>query len=371
MSTIQHLLCEHANGFELFEMKAFESISSLSYADYLSLTQVVNHVSSLPFQNVADASDQIKILETGMLSENLTNFLEMNNVKILHCDKSLKQALKNIGIEQRTSMNIYRGVKLNLKKFLKNSTETQFVLGLSHTLAKEHIKYNLEREDNVVISTGYEIETLERELEGLKEKRDKLVHWFQNSTPNCSSNDKENDSVVKNEMIDHEKLINGYNIQINQKEKLIDDLKLYLADKMKKLAPNLRQILGDRLCFKMIHKAGGLVNLSLYPSSTLQLLGAEKSLFRSLRMRKNTPKHGLIYQLDYVKDNIGRMSRFIATKCSLAARIDCYSPDRTDEYGKELKKLIEKKMRSLKKTEKTSDLLERVHKRIQATKDKI
>jgi RNA processing factor Prp31 len=69
--------------------------------------------------------------------------------------------------------------------------------------------------------------------------------------------------------------------------------------------------------------------LAKYPSSTVQILGAEKALFRALKNRSNTPKYGLIYHSSYIgrakaKDK-GRISRYIANKCSIASRIDAFS----------------------------------------------
>ncbi|ELA41658.1 uncharacterized protein VICG_01291 [Vittaforma corneae ATCC 50505] len=414
---VEHLLVEHIAGYELFELKGFETLAQPLYTEYAALTQIVNHISSLAFTDVSEAVSSIKSLERGDIPEKLKIFLEMSSVKVLHCDKSLKNALKTVGIEQKYSPNIVRGVKVNLSKFTRQAGDKQLRMGAAFCLAKENIQYNLEREDNVAVSVGYEIENVEKDIENLKEKATKLLNWYFpslnvtvnsdvfyslifNHINNARNTDSGTDDIVDGAVVSKDvsecvgiikdglndipefdiSILKDYLSMIFEKEKLLRNLEEYLAEKMKILAPNLRHILGDKLCFKMIHKAGGLMNLSLYPSSTLQLLGAEKSLFRSLKMRTNTPKYGLIYQLNYLHrsgclgGNIGRMCRFIAAKCSVAARIDCFCEDRSGEYGKELKKLIDKKIQSYKsrkiEIETTAETMKRVEKRLKEANKK-
>lgn len=367
----EHLLIEHVTGFELFELKAFESLAQNSYNDYMALTQVVNHVSSLPIEDINEIVSTIKNLENGEISEKLKNFLQINNVKILHCDKSLKNGLKDINIEQKSSLNITRGVKLNLSKFIENKNTKQIRMSSALNLAKENIKYDLEREDNIVIPLGYEIDNIEKDIDNLKNKVNKMINWYIPGNTLSLEELYEKVETFKEIPIYDITVIKEYLKMIVEKEKLYKELEEYLAEKMKILAPNLRHILDDKICCKMIHKAGGLMNLCLYPSSTLQLLGAEKSLFRSLKMKTRTPKYGLLYQLSYINHSsryAGRVCRFIATKCSIAARIDCFSEDRSGEYGKELRKLIDKKIQSYKKkdveVESTAEVMKRVEKRL-------
>lgn len=389
---MEHLLCEHVGGFELFELRRFEGLSGVSFNDYMVLCQVADHVSSLSIDNSAEAVAQIRCLEQGSLHPALQNFLELNGVRTLHCDKSLKGALKQVSIEQKSSPNILRGIKLNLKRITKKAMNKQLVLGAASILSKESIKYDMEREDNVVVSTGDEIEHLEMDILDLQSKMSKLLDWIFPRFGQILKNDTESIGKLLGDQIDQidlgklpdsmrslakeilgdarkedvENLRSTICLMI-EKEKLLAELEDYLAEKMRMLAPNLRQILGDRLASKLIHKAGGLMNLSLYPSSTLQLLGAEKALFRSLKMKSQTPKYGLICQLDYLKENRGRMSRYIAAKCSLAARIDYFSKERTDEYGRGLRVLVENKIkshRSRRPVETSADILKRVHDRL-------
>lgn len=103
----------------------------------------------------------------------------------------------------------------------------------------------------------------------------------------------------------------------------------YLHSKMNQVAPNLQSLIGDQVGARLISKAGSLTNLAKYPASTVQILGAEKALFRALKTRSNTPKYGLLFHSSFIakagSKNKGRISRFLANKCSVASRIDCFT----------------------------------------------
>jgi nucleolar protein 56 len=77
-------------------------------------------------------------------------------------------------------------------------------------------------------------------------------------------------------------------------------------------------------------------------------LGAEKALFRALKTKGNTPKYGLIYNSSFIgragQKNKGRISRYLANKCTIASRIDCFSDAPTDKFGQALKKQVEERL---------------------------
>ncbi|KAF6088808.1 NOP56 ribonucleoprotein [Phyllostomus discolor] len=106
-------------------------------------------------------------------------------------------------------------------------------------------------------------------------------------------------------------------------------LHTYLRSKMSQVAPSLSALIGEAVGARLIAHAGSLTNLAKYPASTVQILGAEKALFRALKTRGNTPKYGLIFHSTFIgraaAKNKGRISRYLANKCSIASRIDCFS----------------------------------------------
>merc|ERR1712110_254087 len=83
--------------------------------------------------------------------------------------------------------------------------------------------------------------------------------------------------------------------------------------------------------------------------STVQILGAEKALFRALKTKGNTPKYGLIFHSSFIgragSKNKGRISRFLANKCSIASRIDCFSEVSTKIFGEKLKEQVEDRLK--------------------------
>ena len=126
-------------------------------------------------------------------------------------------------------------------------------------------------------------------------------------------------------------------------------LQEYLRTKMELVAPNLQSLIGDQVAARLISHAGSLTSLAKYPASTVQILGAEKALFRALKTRGNTPKYGLIFHSTFISraaaKNKGRISRYLANKCSIAARIDSFSELPTSKYGDKLREQVEERLR--------------------------
>lgn len=126
-------------------------------------------------------------------------------------------------------------------------------------------------------------------------------------------------------------------------------LAIYLSDKMSVVAPNLSTLIGDTVAARLISKAGSLTNLAKAPASTVQILGAEKALFRALKTKGNTPKYGLIYHSTFIgraeAKNKGRISRYLANKCSIATRIDSFSENPTNIYGEKLRDQVEERLK--------------------------
>ena len=94
-----------------------------------------------------------------------------------------------------------------------------------------------------------------------------------------------------------------------------------------------------------------MTNLSKYPASTIQILGAEKALFRALKTKGKTPKYGLIFNSTFIgraqQKNKGRISRYLANKCAIASRVDCFSDAPTSKFGESLKDQMEERLKFL------------------------
>lgn len=121
------------------------------------------------------------------------------------------------------------------------------------------------------------------------------------------------------------KALSSLAIQLNS---LRDGLNGYVESQMKKVAPNVAEVAGATIGARLMAKAGGLDRLAVLPASTIQILGAEKALFRSLRTGARPPKHGILFQHQAVhtapKWQRGKIARTLANKIAIAARVDYY-----------------------------------------------
>ncbi|MGZ7047954.1 MAG: NOP5/NOP56 family protein [Methanobacterium sp.] len=139
----------------------------------------------------------------------------------------------------------------------------------------------------------------------------------------------------------------AYSIRTLQKTK--KSLNDYVEQKMSEIAPNLSDLVGASLGAKLIAHIGSIEKLSLLPSSTVQIMGAEKALFRHLKTGDRPPKHGLIYQYPEIRSTNwwlkGKFARALAAKISLAVRKDVYS----GEFDPKIKELLEKRLEEIKK----------------------
>ena len=144
-------------------------------------------------------------------------------------------------------------------------------------------------------------------------------------------------------------ILNNFVKSIYQLQKSREEIINYINSKMVKIAPNLTDLVGASLGAKLISHSGGIKNLALYPASTIQIMGAEKALFRHMKTGDRPPKHGLIYQHPKIRGckwwNRGKISRILALKISLAVKRDYFikelNPQISIDFEEEVE-LIEK-----------------------------
>lgn len=114
-------------------------------------------------------------------------------------------------------------------------------------------------------------------------------------------------------------------------------LSSYLSARMTAIAPNLTALVGELVGARLIAHAGSLINLAKSPASTIQILGAEKALFRALKTKHDTPKYGLIYHASLIGQasgkNKGKIARMLATKAALGLRVDALADWGTSNEG--------------------------------------
>ena len=144
-------------------------------------------------------------------------------------------------------------------------------------------------------------------------------------------------------------VLQGFAVSVKYLQDTKNSLTNYVDQKMGEIAPNLSDLIGSSLGAKLIAHIGGIEKLALLPSSTIQIMGAEKALFRHKKTGERPPKHGLIYQHPEIRSARwwlkGKIARALAAKITIAVRKDVYS----GEFDSSLKEDFEKKVESIKK----------------------
>lgn len=190
-----------------------------------------------------------------------------------------------------------------------------------------------------------EIETINN-----NEKYVNLITEFETREEIIKNNDYLNINEISNGAdLDEEdiQILNEFAKSIKSLQDSRKDIEEYIESKMNKIAPNLQLLLGSTLGAKLIAHAGSLKRLSMLPASTIQIMGAEKALFRHLKTGENPPKYGLIYQDPVLRKsnywNRGKIARKLALKISLGARKDYFTqnfdPNIKEEFIKEVEKI--------------------------------
>jgi len=274
-----------------------------------------------------------------------------------------------------------------VKGFTPSSSD-KAQLGLSHSYSRCKVKFNVNKSDNMIIQSIALLDQLDKDINTFSMR---LREWYSYHFPELYKIVPENglfarcvkeiknrkdltaeklealeaivmDSAKAQAIVDAGKMSMGMDISpvdlINidmfaaRVIGLIDyrkELTEYLRSKMGIVAPNLAALIGDTVGARLISHAGSLTNLAKAPASTVQILGAEKALFRALKTRGNTPKYGLIFHSSFIgragAKNKGRISRYLANKCSIASRIDCFSETATTVFGAKMKDQVEDRLK--------------------------
>ncbi|MFH1364526.1 MAG: NOP5/NOP56 family protein, partial [Candidatus Aenigmatarchaeota archaeon] len=145
--------------------------------------------------------------------------------------------------------------------------------------------------------------------------------------------------------------IQGFSKSIVNLFELKENLSDYIKKSAQEVIPNMSVIVGQIMAARMLAAAGSLEKLARMPSSTVQLLGAEKALFRHLKGEGKAPKYGILFGEVHIqnapKELKGKVARLVASKLSLAAKTDFYSDiDRTEMYKKQFEDQLKRILKS-------------------------
>ncbi|MCQ1534621.1 NOP58 family protein [Methanosarcina sp. KYL-1] len=152
------------------------------------------------------------------------------------------------------------------------------------------------------------------------------------------------DSMGANLEAEDEALLRGFAESVCSLYERRRQIETYIESSMERIAPNLNLVAGPMLGARLISIAGSLEKLALFPSSTIQVIGASKALFKHLRSRAPSPKHGVIFSHPLINTAPwwlrGKIARALAAKLSLAARLDLYSGKKDPALAEKLEEKV-------------------------------
>jgi nucleolar protein 56 len=281
--------------------------------------------------------------------------------------KELKNDFKDLEVRQPNRASDF--LKENFRKvilstgFVNDEYELNMLLNaVALVRAKSKISL-IERRDKLIIQTVSALSDLEKILNAMTER---LREWYGLHYPEINIRDhekfaakvaekglRENFEEFDRSMgmklrEDDIKILQEYATQLKAMYVLKEDVEKYLEKTVPEEIPNLTALLGSTLAARLLALAGSLERLAKMPSSTIQLLGSEKSLFRFLKEKKKgkPPRFGLLYLHPDISSNKrelqGKIARLLSSKLMLAARADFYSKkDMTKELLEDYKKKLE------------------------------
>ncbi|TRZ19169.1 hypothetical protein HGM15179_008008 [Zosterops borbonicus] len=401
-----HVLFEHAAGYALFAVREVEEIGLLlpqveeSVLTLGKFLNVVKLVAFSPFRSAQSALENMNAVSEGVLHEDLRLLLDTalppkrKKVVLGVGDAKMGAAvLEELGVQCQTGgvvAELMRGIRLHFPALVRGLTAQSAAkaqLGLGHSYSRAKVKFNVHRVDNMIIQSISLLDQLDKDINTFSMR---VRSWYGYHFPELIKIVPENsmycrvakfignrrelseeslegleeivmDSAKAQTILEASRSSMGMDISpldliniesFSRRVISLSDyrkgLQEYLRSKMSQVAPSLSALIGEVVGARLISHAGSLTNLAKYPASTVQILGAEKALFRALKTRGNTPKYGLIFHSTFIgraaAKNKGRISRYLANKCTIASRIDCFSEVPTSVFGDKLREQVEERL---------------------------
>jgi len=393
------ILFETPAGFALFQVEdgILQKVDKIysKFQDISTAKQLVTLKNFSKFEDTTEALVSTTALLKGKMGSSLKNFLNESIVqqniqeKLGVIDKALAKSIKKkLGIEcvsDSSVFELFRCIRFQLNDLISPETIDPKImeamsLALAHSLGRYKIKFSPDKVDVMIIQAISLLDDLDKEINIYAMRVKEWYGWhFPELTRIVGDNmlyarlvkllgsrsniekvdltqilDEETaaavgraatmsmGSEISDEDISYVQELCDQVLESNEHREQLSD---YIKHRMRAIAPNLTILVGEILGAKLISRAGSLLNLSKHPASTVQIIGAEKALFRALKAKKNTPKYGILYHASLVGQatpkNKGKISRVLANKCVLSARVDALGDEKTRSIGVEnLKKFM-------------------------------
>ena len=254
-----------------------------------------------------------------------------------------------------------KGKEIANNEFRRLALETRWASTqseLNEILTKVNVllsgdKIKIVKKDKVIMQVIGIIDDLDSSLNSLSER---LREWYGMLSPEKVREVKSHENLLEllSKSVKKERgEIREFSKNLQDFYKTRDSLSRYLESLCKETIPNLSEVAGPLLASRLISLAGGLEKTAKLPSSTIQILGAEKALFRHLKGKGKAPKYGVLFGHPLIqqapKQFKGKIARLISAKLSLAAKMDFYSKK---NEGKRMREGLEKRVNELFRDEK-------------------
>eukprot|EP00834_Sanchytrium_tribonematis_P000600 NODE_11_length_54881_cov_1.430718.p13 type:complete len:470 gc:universal NODE_11_length_54881_cov_1.430718:25510-26919(+) len=339
-----------------------------------------------PFSTTQSALQAMLHCVDNSVDPNLQKFLKQHIKDAVMVDKHLAPQLKEVKVVHMETQ-IRRFIQKHLDELLQDNNVKDMQLGLAHAMARYKLKFSADKLDTMIIQAIALLDDLDKQVNTYAMR---VKEWYGWHFPELAKIVVDNaayarfvllcgirtnivqvheqlseilpleieEQVIKaaqmsmgTEINDNDvKAIKNLATQVVELSDYRNQLHKYLCTRMQAIAPNLTAIVGEIVGARLISHAGSLLNLAKQPASTIQLLGAEKALFRALKTKKSTPKYGLLFHASLVGSaqakNKGKIARLVATKCALGARLDALCDESVD-IGDDLRGAVENRLNSL------------------------
>ena len=272
-----------------------------------------------------------KILFPKNPDEIAKRLLKIENQEILAEEKKIIEGADAIVNEKRLiKLGTYDPDDLFFNKIRIEPEDFEFNQDLIHEasliLAEKKVEEKLKSEDLQVIQMVNALDDLIQTSNLLYERMD---CWSMIPIP-------------KEKIKPFENLVSNVNDEIKRLEGQIES-------DVQRIAPNISNIAGFLISARLMSLAGGMERLATMPASTIQLLGAEKALFRFKKEGGKPPKHGVIFQHPLInkasRKNRGKIARILAAKIAIAARADVFTKRNISD---DLKNELDRKISNIK-----------------------
>jgi len=397
------VLFETPAGYAVFKLMDEGKLakSDSLYEDFESIDKARNVVKLKQFQKFEDTTEALSAATAaveGKMSKSLKKLLKKVIAEDAHEKLAVADAKLGGSIQEKLDLScvydskigeLMRCIRSQISGLISGLPDKEMAameLGLAHSLSRYKLKFSPDKIDTMIVQAVSLLDDLDKELNNYIMRCREWYGWhfpelgkiitdnlafvrtveLMGTRENAKSIDlsdvlpeeveekvKEAAEISMGTEISGEDIINIKHLcqQVVEIQEYRGQLYEYLKNRMMAIAPNLTVLVGELVGARLIAHAGTLMNLAKHPASTVQILGAEKALFKALKTKHDTPKYGLIYHAQLVGQSgtklKGKVSRMLAAKASLACRVDALGEETNTDLGIEHRAKVESRIRQL------------------------